>query len=278
MKSAPISFCTIVAVVTMASRGFLCGRAGVFAQDQTVESAQTSATKTIHHSATTSDQYPPGELGDVVRLGETLVRQTHEHPLTKPFVGNKLNCTPCHLDTGTHSTAASFIGVAAAYPAWSPREKRVITLEDRILNCFIRSQNGKRPPHGGTASVAIASYLTWLSRDTPIAMNSSQPLGQNHLTMLNPGDRKPDIDRGGQLYPSKCADCHASDGSGTDDGPPVWGHDSYNNGAGLAQVPKLASWLKVAMPLDDATLSDNDAFDIAAFVNYNPRPVFQPTD
>ncbi|WP_390172832.1 c-type cytochrome [Novipirellula maiorica] len=43
-----------------------------------------------------------------------------------------MNCTSCHLDAGTHHEAASFIGVAAAYPAWSPREGKVITLEQRI--------------------------------------------------------------------------------------------------------------------------------------------------
>ena len=248
------------------------------AQEERANPAQRRELANVGQPALKSSDYPSGELGEVVRLGETLVKQTHEHPLTKPFVGNKLNCTSCHLDGGKHATAASFIGVAAAYPAYSPREKSVITLEDRILNCFIRSQNGKRPPHGGTVSVAMAAYITWLSRDTPIAMNPSQPLGPNHLTMLNPGEHKPDVKRGRELYIRKCADCHSTDCSGTDDGPPVWGSDSYNDGAGLAQVSKLASWLKVAMPLDDTTLSNNEAFDIAAFVNSNSRASFQPAE
>lgn len=226
----------------------------------------------------TSAQYPPGPLGEVVRLGETLVRETHTHPLSRPFVGNTLNCTSCHLDAGMHSQAASFIGVAAAYPAYSPRENGVITLEDRILNCFIRSQNGIRPPHGGTVSVAIAAYITWLSQGTTIAMNPSQPLGPNRITMLDPEKYEPDISRGKKLYANRCADCHAADGRGNDSGPPVWGENSYNDGAGLTKVPKLASWLKVAMPLDDATLTEQEAFDIAAFVNSHTRPGFQPVN
>lgn len=76
------------------------------------------------------DGYPPGELGKIVRLGEDIVRRTSEHPLSKPYVGNALNCTSCHLDAGRHETAASFLGTAAAYPAWSPREQRVLTLEE----------------------------------------------------------------------------------------------------------------------------------------------------
>ncbi len=248
------------------------------AQTSLVGSAQRPQVSDSKPVSTPSAQYPPGPLGEVVQLGETLVRQTHTHPLTRPFVGNKLNCTSCHLDAGTHSQAASFVGVAAAYPAYSPRENRVITLEDRILNCFIRSQNGKRPPNGGTVSVAMAAYITWLSQGTAIAMNPAQPLGPNRLTMLDPGDRKPDIKRGEKLYADQCADCHAADGSGNDSGPPVWGEHSYNDGAGLTKIPKLASWLKVAMPLDDATLSEQEAFDIAAFVNSQARPKFQPTE
>lgn len=247
-------------------------------QSESGGSTQSQKSTTDQTSADRTVDYPPGPLGEVVRLGETLVQETHTHPLTQPFVGNKLNCTSCHLDAGTHAKAASFVGVAAAYPAYSPRENSVITLEDRILNCFIRSQNGKRPPNGGKVSVAIAAYITWLSQGTTIAMNPSQPLGPNRVTMLDPNDYQPDIKRGKKLYAARCADCHAADGSGNESGPPVWGEHSYNDGAGLTKVPKLASWLKVAMPLDDATLSDQEAFDIAAFVNSHARPKFRPAE
>ncbi|QDV24496.1 c-type cytochrome [Aureliella helgolandensis] len=224
-----------------------------------------------------SSDYPAGELGEMVRLGESLVNETSSHPLTKPFVGNSLNCTSCHLDAGRHPAAASLIGVAAAYPAFSPREKAVITLEDRILNCFLRSQNGTRPKLGSKLSVAIAAYITWLSRGTPIEMNPTAPLGPNHLEMLDTDSYTPRIANGRSLYADRCADCHAADGSGTDDGPAVWGDMSFNDGAGLSKVPKMASWLKVAMPLDECDLTAQEAFDIAAFVNSNARPKFRPS-
>lgn len=63
---------------------------------------------------------PSGPLGEVIRLGRDLVAETTMHPLTAPFSGNDLNCTSCHLQNGTHETAASFLGVAPAYPAWLP--------------------------------------------------------------------------------------------------------------------------------------------------------------
>lgn len=219
-------------------------------------------------------KYPLGELGKVVRLGEDIVTQTAEHHLSKQYVGNSLNCTSCHLDSGRHMQAGSFLGTAAAYPAWSPREERVITLEDRILNCFMRSQNGIRPPKGSRVSVAIATYITWLSEGSSIQMNSEKPLGPNHTPALDFDGMKPDLERGANLYANRCADCHRKDGMGSDDGPPVWGDQSYNDGAGLSRIPKLASWLKVAMPLDDATLSTQEALDIAAFVNSHKRPKF----
>jgi thiosulfate dehydrogenase len=231
--------------------------------------------ETIQLVSTTAEEYPPGKLGEVVRLGERLVNETNVHPLTKPFVGNSLKCTSCHLDAGRHRRASSFIGVAAAYPAYSPREQSVITLEDRILNCFIRSQNGTRPANGSEIPVAIAAYITWLSQGTTLQMNASRPLGPNHLEMLDDQGVTPSIERGESLYEDQCASCHSEDGSGSYDGPPVRGDESFNDGAGLTKVPKMAAWLKVAMPLDDASLSDQEAFDIAAYVNSHARPKFQ---
>ncbi|QEG21709.1 c-type cytochrome [Mariniblastus fucicola] len=215
--------------------------------------------------------YPEGELGEIVKLGEAIVMNTAEHPLSKQYVGNKLNCTSCHLDGGRHETAASFLGTATAYPAWSPREQTVITLEDRALNCFMRSQNGTRPPNGSRVSVAVTTYITWLSQGSELKMNGEKPLGPNHTPALDLEGIQPDVARGEELYTDRCADCHGDNG---DEEPPIWGADSYNDGAGLSRNAKLASWLKVAMPLDDATLTVQEAYDLAAFVNSHKRPHF----
>ncbi|MGC1272074.1 MAG: c-type cytochrome [Planctomycetaceae bacterium] len=219
-------------------------------------------------------ELPSGRLGEVVSLGRDIVERTNEHPLTKDLVGNDLTCSSCHLDAGTDPNAATFLGVAAAYPAWSPREKRVITLEDRILNCFMRSMNGTRPENGSEASVAMAAYLTWLSQGRPLRMNDKAPLGPNAVTPITLDASRGDKRRGESLYADRCAECHGDDGLGREDGPPVWGPRSYNDGAGLTKVGKLASWLKVAMPLGDPNLTDQEALDVAAFVNAHERPKF----
>ncbi|MBA2113035.1 c-type cytochrome [Bremerella alba] len=221
------------------------------------------------------DEYPAGPLGEVVQLGERLVLETKDHPLSKPYVGNQLNCTSCHLDGGTHPDAGSFLQVASAYPAWSPRENRVITLEDRVLNCFMRSQNGIRPPNGSRVSVAITTYITWLSTASKIQMNEKKPLGPRHVPELKIDWSKANPEQGKLDYQTYCLDCHGQDGQGTADGPPVWGPQSFNDGAGLSRVPKMASWLKVGMPLGDPSLTEQEAADIAAYINRHERPKFK---
>ena len=221
---------------------------------------------------------PPGKLGEVIRLGEKLVRETTTHPLSKPYVGNALDCTSCHLDGGQDPEAGTFLGTATAYPAYSPREGRVVTLEERVLNCFMRSCNGVRPPLGSEVSVAITAYITWLAGDRPIAMNPERPGGPGAIRPLSVDPSSADPERGRALYAEKCADCHAAGGQGRKDNPPVWGDRSYNQGAGLAQTPQLAAWLKVAMPLDDPDFTEQEALDVAAFVDSHDRPAFRLED
>jgi thiosulfate dehydrogenase len=59
--------------------------------------------------------------------------------------------------------------------------------------------------------------------------------------------------------------------------PPLWGPNSYNSGAGLFRLSRLAGYVRDNMPLNQAThkapiLSDEESWDVAAFVNSRPRP------
>lgn len=221
-----------------------------------------------------SSEQLDGRLAEVVSLGEAIVENTTTHPMSRNYIGNSLNCTSCHLDNGRHEKAGTFLGTATAYPAWSPRENRVITLEDRVLNCFMRSCNGTRPPLGSEVSVAVTAYITSLSQGQPLRMNSQRPIGPGAIKLLDVKYSQADIQRGASLYAERCAECHQENGQGDKDNPPVWGERSYNDGAGLSSVDNLAAWLKVAMPLDDADLTDQQALDIAAYVNSQKRPHF----
>lgn len=215
------------------------------------------------------------ELASAIQLGEAIVKETTTHSLSKNYVGNGLNCTSCHLENGKHPLAGTFLGTATAYPAWSPREGRVITLEDRVLNCFMRSCNGTRPPLGSEVSVAVTAYITSLSQGMAIQMNPRRPIGPGAIKQLSVKASQADMKRGASLYASRCAECHQQDGEGDNDNPPVWGERSYNDGAGLSSIDSLAAWLQVAMPLDETDLTEEQVVDIAAFINSQKRPHFE---
>src|SRR6185437_7355369 len=54
--------------------------------------------------------------------------------------------------------------------------------------------------------------------------------------------------------------------------PPLWGTDSFNDGAGMHRVLTAAKFIKAKMPLGKADLTDDEAFDVAGFINSKPRP------
>jgi len=230
-------------------------------------------------------KYPAGELGKMIKLGENIIMHTDTHPLTKDLVGNKLQCNSCHFDGGKTKSLGSFIGTARAFPAYSKREKSVQTLQDRINNCFMRSMNGKRPIVDTKASVAMAAYITWLSEGLPITLNSKKPVNP-YFTKVWPNKKTIPLVKkathknylnGKKVFMDQCSDCHGENGLGTDDGPPVWGPNSYNTGAGLSKPNKMATWIKADMPLDDPTLTLQEAVDVAIYIDAQEHPDFDLT-
>lgn len=230
-------------------------------------------------------KYPAGELGKMVKLGEDIIMNTNTHPLTKDLVGNDLKCTNCHMQGGKTKSLGTFIGTATAFPAYSKREKTVQTLQNRINNCFMRSMNGKRPIIDTEASVAMATYISWLSSDLPITLNAKKPVNPFYTKAwwgkkwVVPMVKNLDHDNylnGKKLYTEKCVVCHQVDGQGiaASNFPPIWGERSYNTGAGLSKLNKLPTWLMYNMPLGNTTLTKQEAVDISLYVNAQPRPSF----
>ena len=88
----------------------------------------------------------------------------------------------------------------------------------------------------------------------------------------------PDAMRGADVYRLHCAACHGVEGQGVKSGssyafPPLWGPGGYNAGAGMHRVPTAAAFIKANMPLGQGgTLTDQQAWDVAAYVNAQPRP------
>jgi thiosulfate dehydrogenase len=143
-------------------------------------------------------------------------------------------------------------------------------IEDRVNDCFERSMNGKALPVGGRDMHDIVAYLAFLSRGIPVGAEMD---GQG-LARLKP--LVADKSRGVSLFASTCARCHGANGQGSPLAPPLWGPHSYNEGAGMANVLIAASFIHAVMPIDRAQqLTEQQAFDIAAYINSRPRPAFK---
>ena len=228
---------------------------------------QTGSTA-IEFAPPSPETIPGSQLGEQIRLGYQIVVNTQEY--ARPYVGNRLNCTNCHLDGGLNPNAASFVGLAAVYPEYRTRNARVNTLADRVNECMERSLNGRAFPPDSSKLQAIVAYITWLSQGVP----SGATLPRRGLQRID--SRRPlDPANGKKVFANKCAFCHGSDGLGTMAAPPVWGPQSYNIAAGMARVTVAAAFIKSNMPRARGwSLSDDDAYDVAAYINAQPRPDF----
>ncbi|MFP4487179.1 MAG: c-type cytochrome [Campylobacterales bacterium] len=231
-------------------------------------------------------EYPKGKLGEMVKLGEAIIEKTNTHPLSKEYVGNSLQCTSCHLQNGKTKTVGTFIGTATVFPAYSSREDSIQTLQDRIDNCFMRSMNGKRPPIDSKVSIAMATYVTWLSTGLPIKMSDEKTVTPYYSHIWPDKNIVEKIKKatnttykeGKKLYAKKCSMCHGENGAGVGTMPPLWGDKSYNAGAGLSKLHKLATWMEYNMPYNQATLNDDEAVALAIYIDAQPRPSFNLKD
>jgi len=202
-----------------------------------------------------------------VRRGKALLAFTRDSLPT--HVGNQLQCVSCHPDNGTRRNAMPWVGVYARFPQYRSRGGGIIVIEDRINDCFKRSMNGSPPPPESRDMRDIIAYMAFLSSGYPVF---AEVEGMSVPTVTPvPGDTV----RGAATFTAKCSVCHGADGAGTDVFPALWGPKSYNIGAGMARVRTAANFIKVAMPQTaPGTLTDQEAFDLATYINTRPRPDF----
>jgi thiosulfate dehydrogenase len=222
-----------------------------------------------------STSIPAGALGDAVRLGQSIFNATPR--MTKAYVGNGLACTSCHLNGGTVAYAAPMVGLWGVFPEFVARSDSVETLSDRINDCFLRSMNGRALPVDGNEMRALLAYTAWLSTGVP---TGSSVAGRGFADLGAP-PRAPDPVRGESVFLQQCAACHGVDGAGLRDAngtyamPPLWGPQSFNDGAGMARVSIAAAFVRAKMPLGrGGSLTVQEAFDVAAYFTAKPRPEF----
>ena len=202
-----------------------------------------------------------------VRRGRALVLATRDS--LPAHVGNKLRCVSCHMGDGLKADHMPFIGVYARFPQYRPRSATVEIIEDRINDCFERSMNGKALARDSRAMRDMVAYLAFLSYGIPVG---AQVEGQG-IPRIDP--LPGDTVRGREVFSATCTVCHGADGQGTTVAPPLWGRYSYNIGAGMARIRTAAAFIKIAMPFDKpGTLTPQQAYDVATYINTRPRPDF----
>lgn len=202
-----------------------------------------------------------------VRRGRALLRDTRDS--LPRHVGNALQCVSCHAADGTRKDQMALVGVYSRFPQYRARSGRIDLIEDRINDCFERSLNGRALARDGQDMRDLIAYFAFLSTGVPVGARV-EGQGTPPLQPLT-GDTA----RAAPLYASTCAPCHAADGSGTNAAPPLWGSRSYNIGAGMARLRMAASYIRAAMPQHNpGSLTPQQAFDLAAYINSRPRPDF----
>ena len=220
---------------------------------------------------------------ELIKYGRELIANTSKYLGPKGSVGhnsNGMNCQNCHLEAGTKPWGNNYCGVASTYPKFRERSGTKESIIKRVNDCIERSLNGKGLDSASHEMQAIVSYIKFVGKYVP---KDTIPNGTG-IWKLKFLKRAADSEKGKIAYEQKCITCHQQNGQGiaNEDGsgyvyPPLWGQNSYNHGAGLFRLSRLAGYIKTNMPQGTTSwekplLTDEQAWDIAAFINSQPRP------
>ncbi|MEO8575480.1 MAG: c-type cytochrome [Gemmatimonadales bacterium] len=245
----------------------------VSSRRDSTSTAKAAADSVAVKAAKTSFRVPvESEISDSatlvsVRRGRALIHSTRDS--LPQHVRANLSCANCHVGDGTQKNAMPLVGSYARFPQYRGRSGKVDLIENRINDCFERSMNGRALDRDSQEMRDIVAYLAFLSRGFPVGIDM-EGQGVPAIDPL-PGDTA----RGRNVYGSRCIACHGMDGNGSVAAPPLWGPRSYNIGAGMARVNSAARFIHQLMPRDrPGSLSPQEAYDVASYVNSRPRPDF----
>lgn len=224
---------------------------------------------------------PHNETGNLIRYGRELIVNTAYYlgpNGTVMKMSNGMTCQNCHLEAGTKLFGNNFSATASTYPKYRARYGAMGSVERRVNECFERSLNGTKLDSMSHEMRAIIAYIGWVGKDVK---KGESPVGSGvvNIAFL---DRAASPVNGKLIYSEHCASCHGGMGEGlkkndsTWQNPPLWGDDSYNIGAGIYRLTRLAAFVKGNMPFEATAeaplLSDEEAWDVAAYINSMPHP------
>ena len=252
-------------------------------------SSSTTATAAKAYFDTTHlwhgwNKYQIPEKDTLVRYGRDLIENTSYYlgpHGTIAQITNGMNCQNCHLNGGTVPWGNNYGAVASMYPQIRARSGSLETIVKRISDCMERSLNADNAIDSTSKEMkAIIAYMNWLGDGVP---KKYKPKGSGIMDIPYL-DRAADPVKGQIVYTNKCQRCHGANGQGQllSDGkmyqyPPLWGEHSYNTAAGLYRISRFAGYVKNNMPFGEVEyhnpqLTNEEAWDVAAFVNSQPRP------
>lgn len=262
LMRAPVG--AVGAVVVMAA----C-QGGAKEAPPVAEQAPTGAVQFVEANwkPPTEADIPNDSMGASIRRGLYLLRFTPES--LPAFATSSLRCTSCHQQDGLKATAAPLTGGHARFPKYMPRTGAVIGMADRVNYCFTRSLAGNAIPTDSREMQDILAYIAFISRDVPIGAKIAGTDGLLSMKDTLVGD----VARGEQVFQRECVVCHQADGQGNAAFPALWGPKSYSIGASMAREERAASFIWHNMPqTKPGSLTPQEAFDVAAFINSHPRP------
>jgi thiosulfate dehydrogenase len=223
-----------------------------------------------------------GEERELIIYGQELIAHTSRYLGPKGSVAqitNGMNCQNCHLQAGAKAWGNNFAAVFSTYPKFRERSGQIETIYKRVADCMERSLNGTAVDSNSREFKAIYAYIKWLGKDV---QKGKKPHGSG-IEKLPYLDRAADPKKGQIVYTAQCQTCHGANGEGqlAADAleytyPPLWGPNSYNDGAGLYRLSNFAGYVKNNMPNlltshKNPTLTDEESWDIAAYVNSQSR-------
>jgi thiosulfate dehydrogenase len=240
---------------------------------------------TVVATMTTTMTTTPAAHQENAEYGQRLIAHTTEYlgpdvaDARMRFMDSRLACASCHIGAGAEPGNLSLVAAMSRYPRISPRSGGRETIEDRINGCMVRSMNGRPLSADGPEMIAMVAWLRFLA-DRAAAMGSDQRKAHDPPEFKTP-NRAADPEAGERVFGKRCAACHGKEGAGLPAStkliegylfPPLWGPESFNDGAGLHRVLTAARFIRAKMPLGRADITDDEAFDVAAFINSKPRP------
>jgi thiosulfate dehydrogenase len=222
------------------------------------------------------------ENDDLIRYGKQLIDSTGKYfgpHGSIAHITNGLSCQNCHRESGLKLYTNNFLAVASTYPKFRPRSGKVESVEFRVNECMQRSLNGDTLKNDSKEMKAMVAYIKWTGKNVK-KDTKPEGVGTKEIPFLQ---RAADPVQGESIYVAKCKTCHGENGKGvamldssTYIYPPLWGEHSYVVSAGMYRLSKLASFIKSNMPLGatytQPALSDEEAWDVAAFINSQPHP------